>query len=393
MSDREKLLGIIVGSLLAIFLMFGVYTMVNSSLKKKRNEIIGLNRKLKTEKNINLSALRDQQTVGEFHKRSLVAEPRDAHLEFSGWLEQQVNEVGLQKDNVSFDNIPNTKEQFKELSYRISGLGDIRQVTQLLYRIHSADTLHRVRTVDLVKQKDSDLLKVNVRVDALSMYDMDNVTKTAVGTVDETKLAHSLVDYEDIITSRNMFSPANRAPKFASLGRQRVEVDKRWKFTVKATDPEEHNLTFQLDEDAPEGMNISESGELSWRPKEMGSYEFGVLVRDNGIPAQEKMATMKVRVIEQEKEEEKKEEEFDDSKVAFLTAILQGSRDPAPRMCIHLRSKDETQYLEKGDKLKIGKWSGEIISIDADRNIVRLSTEDGEFELRLGEPLADARPL
>ena len=46
MSDREKLLGIIVGTLLGAFAIFGIYRMVNRGIEDKRNEITTLSTKL-----------------------------------------------------------------------------------------------------------------------------------------------------------------------------------------------------------------------------------------------------------------------------------------------------------------------------------------------------------
>lgn len=393
MSDREKLLGYAVGGLLAIFLLFGVYRMVDASLEKKRTEINDLNAVLKTERITNKAAKSDQLLVQEFQRRSLPSNLESAHLEFVHWLEQQVKEVGLTKDSVNFDSIPRTKEQFKELSYTLTGVGDVRQVTELLYRIHAAKTLHRIRTFDLVKQKDANLLKVNIRVDALSMPDLpNNEQKVAIGDIATDKLAMPLEDYRDLITQRNAFSPANQPPRFDSLRTQEVELGSRLSYNLKAEDPEGHDLLFELGEDAPSSMDISKSGTLTWRPREEGEFEFKVYVTDSGIPAKEDVATLKVRVVpEREPEPREAEEEFDEATVAVLTAIVQGVQDPMPQMCVYNRGKDESLYLQQGDAIKIGKWSGKVLSVDPDRNIVRLSNDEGEFELRLGEALSDAR--
>ena len=59
--------------------------------------------------------------------------------------------------------------------------------------------------------------------------------------------------------------------------------------------------------------------------------------------------------------------------------------------CMYLRSKDESQYLQDGDKIRIGKWRGKVIFVDPQENAVRIESEDGEeYLLRLGEALADA---
>ena len=110
---------------------------------------------------------------------------------------------------------------------------------------------------------------------------------------------------------------------------------------------------------------------------------------DTGIPSKEDVGTLKVRVVPEKVVEQ--EPEFDDSKVATVTMIYQV--DDVTEMCLYVRSKDERQYLQPGDKLDVGAWSGEIVSVEPDKNIVRIKTDDGEFELRLGQALADAKPI
>ena len=88
---------------------------------------------------------------------------------------------------------------------------------------------------------------------------------------------------------------------------------------------------FEIDEDAPEDMEITESGRLTWRPKELGEYQFFVYVKDTGIPSKEIKETIKVKVIpEPEKEPEQREDPFDAAKLAVMTAIVQGPKSPKP---------------------------------------------------------------
>lgn len=393
MSDRDRLLGVVVGSVVVLMVLFGGYRMIKGGFDAKNETLAEQNQRLRQAKAANLQARRDEVLVTEYKRKSLSKNPEAAHLAFQHWLEKQVKEVGLREHRFNFDNIPRTNKPVKELSYLVTGIGDINQVTEFLYRVHSVDTLHRVRNIDLQNHKDG--IKMTARIDALSMPELKDGEKIAVGTVDESKLTLSLDEYKEKISVRNLFAPANQAPKFKSLRRQTVEVGKNLNHKIEATDPEEHGLIFELDDSAPAWLEISKSGKLSGRPKEVGEHEFKIYVKDKGIPSKESVADFKVRVIAERVAEEKPVErnEIDEAKFAVLTAIVQGANDPLPQMCMYLRDKDESLYLQEQDDIKVGDWRGEVVLVNPDNNTVRLKTEEGEYELRLGEALSEARLL
>jgi len=408
MSEREKLLGIAVACLLAMFSIYGIYSMGNRAFDQKRADLASLKSQLRTAKRQNERGKRDQQLLYEYHKRSLSAEPDKAHREFVHWLENEVKKVGLQKESVKFQGIPSTKKPYKELSYNISGVGDVRKVTKLLYSIHSADNLQRIRNVTIRKQSDN-LLKLDMMADALSMAEIDGAqlqtqlgvtftkerlkemtTKNPVGQQSETKLPFSLEEYESRITSRNLFSPANLRPKFISSRRQEAEIGKGFSVNLKARDPDGDAVVFELGSDAPESAELTKSGRLSWRPKELGEYEFKIYLTDAGIPSKESVETMRINVVPETIVQRRREDPFDEARLAVLTAIVQGPKNPRPQMCMYLRSEDEVQYLEEGDDIIIGKWSGVVTSVEPDQNIVKIQTDGGEYILQLGQALADA---
>ena len=410
MSNREKILGFATAGVLGLFVIYGLYSMVTSRFDAKDSEIMSLQQRLSKEKLEQEKGRRARNLLYEFRKRSLAEEPDDAHREFVHWLENQVKTAGLQKESVRFQGVPATKKPYKELTYNVSGVGDIKQLTSLLYHIHAADTLHRVRNLNVRRQKDTNQLKIDFVVDAMSMNDFDPeelqkerggkiapeqlaelIKKTPVGTQAEDKLTMSLDDYKSKIDTRNSFSEANLPPKLTTKTRQEVELGQRLSLSLKAEDPEEDDVTYELDADAPESARLSESGRLTWQPDEEGEFEFKVYLTDSGIPAKESTATILVKVTPEKVEEAPPQEDpFDAAKLAVMTAIVQGPKSPKPQMCMYLRSEDEYQYLAAGDDIEIGKWSGVVVSVDPDASIARIKTDDGVYVLALGQALADA---
>lgn len=389
MSDREKLLGIVIGALLVLFAGFGTYRTVSNGLRTKHARIETLKTDLGKAKQENKDAKHAQQQVSWYQQRALPGDTAMAHREFVNWLEDQVQAVGLEKDAIKSDPLPKSKDVHKQLSYSVTGVGDIRQITQLFYKIHAAETLHRIRSFDLIR--DQNKLKLTMWVDALTMPDNPQLPKVPIGEVTETKVARSLAEYEQKITQRNLFSPGNQAPQLRSLGTENVALGDALNYQIRATDPDDDELTFELGEEAPASARLSRSGRLTWNPEELGEYEFKIYVTDEGIPSKEDVGTLLVKVIPKKEEEPAVEDEFDESKVAMFTGIVQGPQDANPRMWMYLRDKDESQILQPGDRIRIGKWRGEVLVVDPDRNVARIQTDEGEFILKLGEALADAK--
>ena len=388
MSDREKLLGLLVGLLLAVFAVFGVFRSVQSGLRARTANITNMNRKIQQEEEKKALGLKDAVLVQQFKLRSLDANPDKAHLDFSHWLEMQVEEVGLNRKLVRYNDVRKSTDDYKELTYTVSGEGNIRQVRDLLYRIQSADTLHRVERFSL-RQANDELkqLKLELGIAALSMGDIEE-PKTPVGTVVESKLGKTLEDY-DVIVTRNIFAPANNAPKFKSLARQTVELGKQLKFPLSATDADGHSLSYRL-LDSPDDSAKVEKRNLVWKPEKLGDYEFEVEVEDDGVPSKTDIATVRVQVVPERKREAK--EEFDDATVTELTGVVKGPRDNGLRIWLKVQSKDEHLSLGEGEEFHVGKWQGRVRSIS--RKMAVLETEDGQvYELGLGGILANAKLL
>ena len=389
MSNREKILGLLVGVLLAAFAVFGVFRSVQNGMRSRQAKIANMNNKIRQEENKKMLGLEDAHLVREFKLRSLDASADKAHLDFSHWLETQVEEVGLSPKMVRYNDIRKSTDDYRELTYTVTGEGNIKQVRDLLYRIQSADTLHRVERFSLRQaNEESKKLKLELNIAALSMGDIEGAKKTPVGTMVETKLGKTLEDY-DVIVTRNIFAPANNPPKFKSLRTQTVELGKQFDFQLSATDVDGHQLSYRLLE-SPDGAKLAKRN-LKWKPSELGDYEFEVEVEDDGVPSKRDVATVRVRVIPERKASPKREE-FDDATVTELTGVVKGPRDDGLRIWLKVQSKDELLFLGEGDEINVGKWQGTVKSIQ--RKMALLESADGDvFELGLGGILANATPL
>jgi len=394
MSDREKLLGIVVGALLLFFAGFGIFRSVKSGFTTRNANISNLDSQIEKTKSAKLQALQAANLVQQYKMRSLNSDLEKANLEFDKWLKRQVQEVGLKHEFVRYNGVRAKKDAYKELTYTANGEGDITQITDLVYRIQASDTLHRIETFAIRPGPKSGKLKLEMIVAALTMGDLNSPQpKAAIGEIVEGKLPKTLDEYQDIISVRNLFAPGNNSPKFDDETSKTVELGKRLDWKMNAKDPDGHELEYKLVE-SPDDSAKLEKGKLEWKPKELGKYEFQVEVRDDGVPAKTDIATLTVKVVPEEKKEEKKVEDFDDATQAFITAFLQGPRNPDPRIVLDVRSKDERIRLVAGDKIDIGKWQGVVKAVDAVKAVALLESEDGKaYELGIGQALSEAQPV
>jgi hypothetical protein len=94
----------------------------------------------------------------------------------------------------------------------------------------------------------------------------------------------------------------NLSPDLAPIENRTVEEGQTLSFIATATDPNGDELTFILDDSAPEGASIDpNSGEFIWTPtadQAPGEYEITVLVTDNGSPSLVDSETFTVTVTE-----------------------------------------------------------------------------------------------
>ena len=391
MSNREKLLGLVVGVLLGVLVVYGVVRGVQNGLRSRQNKISSLTKKIQQEQERKLQATADAKEVLEFKRRSLDADPDTAHLDFNHWLDGQAEEVGLKEKIVRYNGIRQNTGDFKELTYNLRGDGNLQQVTDLLYRIQAADTLHRIERFSLRQSSRSNLLALDLSVSALSMGDVEGQEKVAVGTISESKLNRSKADYEEAVVVRNIFAPANNAPRFGNLRPQTVELGRELELNLNATDADGHALSYSLLE-APDDDAEIQGRRLFWKPSELGNYEMKLEVVDDGLPAKSDITTVSVRVVPQ-REREAPPPAFDAATVTRFSGVVWPT-DDVPRMWLIVQSEDQNLSLAAGDAINIGTWQGKVKSVDADKNRAVLEAEDGQaYELALGQNLSEATPL
>ncbi|MEX2141521.1 MAG: putative Ig domain-containing protein [Pirellulales bacterium] len=100
---------------------------------------------------------------------------------------------------------------------------------------------------------------------------------------------------EEVITIT--VAAANQAPVITAIPDQTGTVGNAITFTATATDPDGDELIFSLDNRAPAGATINpQTGVFTWTPGAATTVTFGVVVTDDGTPAEDVVEDVTITV-------------------------------------------------------------------------------------------------
>lgn len=167
----------------------------------------------------------------------------------------------------------------------------------------------------------------------------------------------------------------NHAPEFAEIEPQTAIQGRETVFSVKATDADGHELSYVVDGDKPEGLELDEkSGELRWtvgEATEVGSIELKVKVTDNGSPSESATQTLTINVIE------------DLARFTYLIGAV--ARDGEREAWLFDRKNNKDVKLKEGDPLDYAGVAGLVLAID--KRSILLQVGADTWRLGLGQNL------
>lgn len=362
-NDKERLVVIVIIAIVVPIAAIFLFDRVSSSFAS-REMAIKQQRTAAHTHNLNITKSKLAiQRLREYEKQALSSDSLTARASLQAWLASTEGEFFL-PDTVQVRPISNRplrdemgQDIGEHLSYRLSGRGDIQQLTRFLHRFYSMKTLHRISTLTIAPREDSKLLDLVFIVDALSLNTsaervnseqalrvsseqsavLDAVAMSAIfpfasvpqtlaalntQTMQTTKVSnklwrdvhgepaldrfayadHSYFDYADAILRRNLFGEVNTKPTLASVSDRRGTTNRPYTVSIKASDPDPFdNLAFSLVGQASNGAQLrtspdGKSAELTFTPPKPGKYEFTVAVVDDGLPTKQDEVTFEVAV-------------------------------------------------------------------------------------------------
>ncbi len=388
MSRREKILAALVGLLLAVLGVWWMGSWVNDAFDSRSQRLQEKVAQRKRQETILKTAVDAHRSIQDYKTRSLPSNLELARAQYEAWLADLLAKAEIANPTFLCKRPPARKDdQPVIITWSVSGVGRLDQVTHLLYDYYSLDTLHRMSSLKLVAIPDSRNLQISFDSQVYVLAKTDPENKLDPSRESEWAKTHGPELIADII-DRNMLSPANKPPEIARVTDRTARVGETIQLRVQADDPNELDaLRFSLVDPLP-GAEIDENtGELRWRPETPGSYQLIARVQDDGIPSQSATRPINVSVVAAPPppppEPEKKRPTVDAAMFTYATGQVRvnGNR----QIWLTVRTTGQTLKLNEGDSVKIGSVDGIVAKI----NERSFELKEGETtrEIRRGQPL------
>ena len=370
METNEKYLG---GGLIGLLIVAGLFygiPMVNRSFKARHDEIATLKQQVREKIGIEKQLVKDKVKLASLQEQSLCRDPDLAQAQYKTWLIQTVkNEVQLRDVTVASLQMQKSGDDYLQHTFKVTGKGDLKQLTEFLFRFYQANYLHRIRQLSIQPIKpDNRQLLLNFSIDAVGLQSapIDKQLSEEKASV----LAHAELDkYLDPIVQRSLFTPGNdSAPRFSRRGSEEtILINESKKFKLSAFDDQGIASYEILKHDLPEGeatIKWDPEGNVTIMSKKVGTYTLEVRATDKGSPAKTSdVAKISVRIREPTPVREPVPEppKFDFAKTAFFIASVEvGGQAEA---WVQRRESGTTLKLRIGDVVDIGSIKGKIVSI------------------------------
>ncbi|MEM7312557.1 MAG: cadherin repeat domain-containing protein [Planctomycetota bacterium] len=397
MTARERVLALVVCGMFALIAVFWVGNQVRRSFSRREGQKKQLEMQLEQKRLSMARARYTAEQMSTYEDMSLPSDLENAQSQYQNWLSELSSDfVG---EEVKLTSKSKRPDGSMVITCNVNGRADLRQLSEWLYEFYAVDALHRIRQMPLKPVPDTRLLDITIVVDALVLPGADK--NKDFGRHPKTEIASKpMEEVIDPIVQRNFFSPANKAPKMDSIGRQQVEVGKSLSVRVKARDNPLDKIVYDL-VDAPEGVEFNpKSGSISWKPDSPGNYEIVVAAEDDGIPVRRSEQSFVVNVknpppppppvvatTESESEAEVKLK-FDDAKYTYPIASVDVSGKR--QVWLQVRTTGKVLKLTEGATVQVGSIEAKVGKIEV--RSFELTAGDRTKTMRLDEPIANFAP-
>jgi len=391
MYSRERLLLITIVLLGVGMVAIYAYTNMTAAIANRTMQIDAIENQVNQQTITVRRGGMAARNLKSLQERSLPANQGMAQTIYSEWLLNLVDEqVGLKDCSVIPKKGSGGNQYYSRISFQVDGEATLEQVVAFLHGFYSSNDLHQIKNLRLkpIGSSDTRLLDLSADVEAIILPGNQRAT---VGDLASNRFGDlTLEDYQAVILGRNVFAPANKPPNISSVSNKTTNRDERFTFTVTARDADElDNLTYRLEGDAPEGMEIDEEdGRLQWKPEENGEFEVRVAVSDDGTPSLSDTIDFKVTVKDppppvEVKDPEPPQPRFDEAEHAYVIGTV--SKGPDQTIWLKIRTTGKLLRLSVGDRINVGTVDGVIDSI-GDKDVVIL-TDEGMLRVQVGQSL------
>lgn len=399
MTQRERILAIVVGGLFVVIGAQWVFNQYRDALRFRQNRLSSLTGDAETMQMKWLAGAEAERQMGEYKVRSLSSDQQVAQSSFQSWLLETVREVGLKDAIVDpVGDIP-VGDLYRRYGFRLSGKADLPGLIDLVFSIQARDQLHRIRELNFSPvtkasrrgATDEDMegqLSIVMVIDAISLSIAD-ANPPAPSDKPSWRIAQTKQEYLDSILNRNFFQPPNQAPRYRGSEQLAATIGQSNRLRFDFEDPEQDSLRLTLEGELPAWATWDEaSGMLDVAPTEDAEpVELKIIATDDGYPNRQTSQTLVLKTQQPPPPPKPTPPApgFDDSTQTFLTALVQGRDDWTAWMSVRTRGK--TLKLKIGDEFEIGSINGKVTGVTA--RSVTIEIDGMSYELKPAEKLSD----
>ena len=150
MNQREKTLAIIVGSLCGLFLLTWSIPKIKNQLTSRNDRIEALDMELAKKRAAKRQLGKNEIALKKLKEQSLCRDPDLAQSQYKSWLINAVKEdVAFADVLVGSGAVQKSGDTCVQHSFKVTGKGDLTQLTKFLFSFYEANYLHRIRQLSI----------------------------------------------------------------------------------------------------------------------------------------------------------------------------------------------------------------------------------------------------
>lgn len=392
MTQRERILGLGVGTVIFLAGCQYLLSLYRGAIKSRQNQVETLDRQIFESRDRLVQGAYADRMMGEYLIRSLPSDIESARSDYSRWLSELITLVNLDDASVKFVNsVPvrdsssdQAKTLYQKLTFEVSGKTDQRGWLEFMHLFHSKDYLHRIIEWSAKRSREGSLA-IDLKIEAISLSDAKPILDSADYN---SPLVGNFETYSKVILNRNMFAPPNRPPSFNGPMQLSANLGQGSSLRVTADDPEGDRVTLSILGVPPSGLELDQqTGQLRWEKETAGTFQLTVKAEDNGYPPASVEQTFDIVISEPPPPPTPESPtKFDDSTQTVLTALVQGGGDWTA--WVKIKTQGTTLKLKPGDRFEIGSLSGSVVDVNS--RFATLEVGGNRFNLRPSETLSEA---
>jgi hypothetical protein len=206
LNKREKTLAAATGSLLALFLIWLLWSVLNAPASGRAAIKEGLETSVAKKTDEAMKYVKSKKRMADWQLQSLPSDVNVARTLYRVWLLDLIEKSKLRRPRIESGESAERKATHVIVQFTVRALVNLEQLTQFLHGFYSAGHLHLIRSLQISPTQNPNDLDVTIVVEALSLPNADR--KDSLSSVPPQRPPKTdAAAYVKTIVQRNLFAP------------------------------------------------------------------------------------------------------------------------------------------------------------------------------------------